>query len=83
MCGWNFLEHRAFNYLRPLGRRLPLLQEIQAEVEIKAMRQLADKVTADRSYGFNYLGCTFYKELKNSADRRVNLPGNHRLFFHD
>lgn len=41
---------------------ISFLQEIQAEVEIKAMRQLADAVTADRAYGFNYLGLHFYKD---------------------
>lgn len=41
--------------------KITFLQEIQAEAEIKAMRALADGLTADRAYGFNYLGLHFYK----------------------
>ena len=58
------LEHRHLIISARWVGEITFLQEIQAEVEIKAMRQLADKVTADRSYGFNYLGLHFYKELE-------------------
>ena len=56
------LDHRHLIISARWVGEISFLQEIQAEVEIKAMRQLADAVTADRAYGFNYLGLHFYKK---------------------
>jgi Na+-driven multidrug efflux pump len=56
------LEHKHLIISARWVGEISFLQEIQAEVEIKAMRQLADSVTADRAYGFNYLGLHFYKD---------------------